>query len=128
MAIETPKQKKLEEVKTKRSKRVSNKLIAIRNKAIIKDLIGGMSIHAVAEKYGMSTYNVYFVRNKSVEYKNESEPPHMSFPEIGKVLGTSSQNARIIYKNAMKKLKVIVVEYDIDLEDFIHQPELWRRE
>ncbi len=128
MAIETQKQKKLEEVKAKRRGRPSQGIVNKRNKAIIQDLISGMSIHAVAEKYGMSTYNVYFVRNKSVEYKNESEPPHMSFPEIGKALGTSSQNARIIYKNAMKKLKVIVVEYDIDLEDFIHQPELWRRE
>ncbi len=126
MAIETPKQKKLEEVKAKRRGRPAQGIVDKRNKAIIKDLIGGMSINAVAEKYDTSTDNIYYIRGKSVEYQATLEPPHMTFIEIGKKMGMSESYTRIIYSDAMKKLKVIILEFDIGLEDFIHKPELWR--
>ncbi len=100
-----------------------------RNEAIVKDCKSGIPRKDVAEKYGLSSAQVYLIlsgkKSNRAAVNMEFE---MTFVDIGQVLGLHETTVYKSYRSAIKKLKVLVVEYDINLEDVIHKSDRWRME
>ena len=112
----TEKQKKLEVVKVKRRhKRLGQLESELRVNLIAEDLLKGMTPTEAAKKYDVNqSYTSYIKRGIGFDDK-----PHMSFVEIGEVLGISKDRARVVYGVALKKMKVICIEMEIEFCDIV---------
>ena len=115
MAIMTEKQKKLEAVKKKRKKYLSHVEAEHQRNLIAEDLLMGMRTVETAKKHNVAPSRVSAIKRDVCINDN----PPMSFIEIGKVLGVSNKTARIIHNQALKKMRIICIEMDIEFSDII---------
>ncbi len=98
-----------------------------RNIDIIDSYKNNIPVPQIAIKHNLSEAQIYFI------LKNEGLGPmikdgfEMTFTEIGKELDLSESVVRKDYRSAMKKLRVLVVEFDISIIDIIRENDGWMR-
>ncbi len=100
-----------------------------RNEDIKTEYNNGVSAVDLAEKYNLTLGQIYFINSgkKADTPANLGWEYHMNFTDIARVLGISERIVYNDYKRAMKKLKIIILEFDIELTDIIRVKEVWRR-
>ncbi len=100
-----------------------------RNIVIRDEYQKGIPVSDIAKKFNLTESHVY----RTLVNGEGSLPPikdsyDMTFTEIAKVMGIGEEAVRKDYHRAMKKLKVLVVEFDLELEDVVAVDDRWRME